>query len=344
MNTHGTLFRVTTWGESHGKAVGAVIDGCPANLPLDDGEICDHLRRNDRPIPEIATSRVEPNEAQILSGTWRGRTLGTPICIAVANADAESSDYAPLEGLFRPGHGDFSYYAKYGTQSVPGGGRASGRQCIARLAAGYVAEKLMRAVLPAVTISARITGLAGVAVEDEGTLRRAVEAAAGQRDLGDSTGGIVEVVAEGLPAGLGEPVFGRLDSALASALMSIGTVKSVEIGAGAACAASAGSRFNDAFCLGTQGLGFSSNRAGGILAGIGTGAPIVARLAVKPAPSIVAAQVGATVGGELREISVRGRHDANVTPRVAPIAAAMTALVLVDMLMIAGRIPRERLP
>ena len=343
MNTHGTLFRVTTWGESHGKAVGAVIDGCPANLPLDEGEIRDHLRRDDRPIPEIATARAEPNEARILSGTWRGRTLGTPICIAVPNADAESSDYAPLEGVFRPGHGDFACHAKYGTDPIPGGGRASGRECIARLAAGCVAEKLMRAVLPAVTIRARITELAGMRVEDDRGLLRAVAEAARQRDLGDSTGGIVEVVAEGLPAGLGEPVFGALDAALASALMSIGAVKSVEIGAGAACAASVGSRFNDGFCLTAGGLGFSSNRAGGILAGIATGAPIVARIAVKPTPSIAAAQVGATVGGELREIRVRGRHDANVTPRVAPIARAMTALVLVDMLMIAGRIPRARL-
>ncbi len=344
MNTHGTLFRLTTWGESHGKAVGAVIDGCPANLPLDEGEIRDHLRRNDRPIPEIATTRVEPNEAQILSGTWRGRTLGTPICIAVPNTDAESSDYAPLEGVFRPGHGDFAYHAKYGTDPIPGGGRASGRECIARLAAGYVAEKLMRAVLPAVAIRARITEMAGIRIDDEGSLRRAVAEAARQRDLGDSTGGIVEVVAQGLPAGLGEPVFGAMDAALASALMGIGAVRSVEIGAGAACAASVGSRFNDGFCLAADGLGFSSNRAGGILAGIGTGAPIVARLAVKPTPSIAAPQMGATVGGELREIRVRGRHDANVTPRVAPIAVAMTALVLADMLMIAGRIPRAKLP
>jgi chorismate synthase len=344
MNTHGTLFRVTTWGESHGKAIGAVIDGCPANLPLEEGEIRDALRRCDRPIPELATSRDEPNEARILSGTWRGRTLGTPICIVVPNVDAESRDYAPLSGVFRPGHGDFSYHAKYGTDPLPGGGRASGRQCIARLAAGCIADKLLRAVLPAVTIGARIVELAGMAVEDRGSLQRAVDKAARLRDLGDSSGGIVEVVADGLPAGLGEPVFGGLDAALASALMGIGAVKSVEIGAGAACASLAGSRFNDGFCAARDRPGFSSNRAGGVLAGIGTGAPIVARIAVKPTPSIAAPQMGATVDGELREIRVRGRHDASVTPRVAPIAAAMTALVLVDLLMIAGRIPRERLP
>jgi chorismate synthase len=261
----------------------------------------------------------------------------------VTNADAESSDYAPLEGVLRPGHGDFSYRAKYGTGPIPGGGRASGRTSIARLAAGYVAEKLMRAVLPGASIRARVAEIAGMRVDDERSLLRAVAEAARQRDRGDSTGGIVEVEAAGLPAGLGEPVFGALDAALASAFMGIGAVKSVEIGAGAACAGSVGSRFNDGFCLGADGLGFSSNRAGGILAGIASGAPVVARLAVKPTPSIAAAQAGATVGGELREIRVRGRHDANVTPRVAPIARAMTALVLVDMLMIAGRIPRGRL-
>jgi chorismate synthase len=343
MNGCGEVFRIVSWGESHGKAVGVVVDGCPAGLPLCEKEIRDHLRRADRPIPELATARAEPNEVEVLSGLSQGRTLGTPLCICIRNRDYRPGDYNALSDCFRPGHGDYTYHAKYGLPLPSGGGRASGREAVARLAAGYVARKLLKAVFPAVRIEARIAALAGVAVRCEESRRRALEAALQAAAAGDSSGGEVELLIDGVAPGLGDPVFGGLDARLACALMSIGAVKAVEVGSGRACAVMRGSGCNDPFRLGPEGLGFATNHSGGVLSGISSGAPVLVRLAVKPTPSIAVEQTGADLDGRLRTIAVKGRHDHNITPRIVPIAEAMTALVLVDLMMLAGRLGKDRL-
>ncbi|OAQ20182.1 chorismate synthase [Thermosulfurimonas dismutans] len=341
-NTFGTLFRVTTFGESHGRALGAVIDGCPPGIPLSEEDIQFELERR-RPGKHLGESpRKEPDRVEILSGVFEGQTLGTPIALVIYNRDAKSAAYEPLKDIFRPGHGDCTYFWKYGLRDWRGGGRSSGRETVARVAAGAVAKKVLAEY--GIQVQAYTVALGGVwarkrdlseinrnhlfcpdAEAYEEMCRRIEEA----RREGDSLGGVVEIVARGVPPGLGEPVFDKLDAELAKALMSIGAVKGVEIGAGFSAAEKKGSENNDPLTP----EGFLSNNAGGILAGISSGQEIVCRVAVKPIPSISREQLTINEKGEAVKIRVGGRHDASAIPRIVPVCEAMVRLVLADYLL-----------
>ncbi|MEW6220095.1 MAG: chorismate synthase [Thermodesulfobacteriota bacterium] len=341
-NTFGKLFRVTTWGESHGPAVGAVIDGCPPGLPLAATDIQSALERRRPGKGGGESPRQEPDRVEILSGVFEGRTTGTPIALAIANRDARSGAYDQLREVFRPGHGDYSYLKKYGIRDHRGGGRASARETAARVAAGAVAAVLL--ARHGIEVLAYTVAVGGVATErrllaeigenrlfcpDNEAASRMEERIAAVRSQGDSLGGIVEILASNVPAGLGDPVFDKLDATLAHALMSIGAVKGVEIGAGFAVATLTGSQNNDPLTP----EGFASNRAGGILAGVSNGDAIVARVAVKPIPSIGQEQRTMTVAGEPTTIRIGGRHDISAIPRIVPVCEAMVRLTLADHLL-----------
>ena len=341
-NSLGGLFRVTTFGESHGKALGAVVDGCPPNLELSETDIQAELDRRRSAGHGASTPRAEEDRVEILSGVFEGKTTGTPIALVIHNRDAESRDYEDLREVFRPGHGDFTYNRKYGIRDHRGGGRASGRETAARVAAGAVARKLL--LREGIEVFAFTSELGGIAVAafsreaiaanrlrcpDPEAAQRMERALDEAREAGDTLGGIVEVRATGCPAGLGEPVFDKIDADLAKALMSIGTVKGVEVGAGFEAARLKGSQNNDAIVPG----GFGANRAGGVLAGITTGQEIVVRAACKPIPSIAMEQETIDARGNPFRLKVRGRHDACVIPRVIPVCEAMVCLVLADHLL-----------
>lgn len=338
-STLGDCFRITTFGESHGPAVGVVIDGVRPGLQIDASVIQAELDRRRPGQGRSTTSRAEPDRAEILSGVFEGRTIGSPICILVRSIDARSGDYERIKDLFRPGHGDLTWLAKYGVRDWRGGGRLSGRETVGRVAAAAVARQLLRE--HGVTIVGHVVEAAGVrarthdraAIEtnalrcaDPEAARAMMEAIDEARSQGDSVGGVIEVIAEGVPAGWGDPVFDKLDARLAQAMMSIGAVKGVEIGAGFAAARMRGSEHNDP--IGPD--GFESNHAGGTLGGISSGAPIVVRMAVKPTSSIGQQQRTVDTQGRPRTIEVRGRHDPCICPRAVPVAEAMMALVLAD--------------
>ena len=338
-NTFGKLFKITTWGESHGPSVGVVIDGCPPRLPIDESVIQNMLDRR-KPGRSIAsTSRKEADQAKILSGVFEGQTTGTPIMIMVENENVDSSAYEPYKELYRPGHGDYTYQAKYGIRDWRGGGRSSARETVGRVAAGAVARTLLNRYNIDVFAFTRRLGDIEIQSVDREIIDQnpflcpdadAAEKMAGHvaavKAAGDSLGGIVEVRAKGVPAGLGEPVFDKLDAELAKALMSIGAVKGVEIGAGFEAAKMRGSRHNDPMTP----EGFSSNHAGGILAGISSGDEIVVRAAVKPIPSIGIEQDTVDIHGRPQKISVKGRHDISAIPRINVVCEAMVWLVLAD--------------
>ncbi|MFH1079904.1 MAG: chorismate synthase [Pseudomonadota bacterium] len=345
-NTIGVLFRVTTWGESHGSATGAVVDGCPSGIDLAEQDIQDALNRRRPGRTDTSSSRQEADIVEILSGVFAGRTTGTPISLLICNKDAREDDYNVLKDVFRPGHGDFTYFHKYGVRDHRGGGRASGRETAARVAAGAIAGKIIARV--GMSVAAFTKALGGIAADSslcvpdrigseeirsneldcpdhtaaEAMLEKLREAA----QSGDSLGGIVEIVVRGCPPGLGEPVFDRLDADLAKALMSIGTVKGVEIGAGFEVAQMRGSENNDSITPD----GFMSNHAGGILAGISTGQDIIMRVACKPIASIARAQQTIDIHGRPVTLNVKGRHDASVIPRIVPVCEAMVHIVLAD--------------
>jgi len=345
-NTFGSVFRVTTWGESHGTAVGATIDGCPPGLELTPEMIQVEMDRRRPGGGGAASPRKEPDQAEILSGVYEGRTTGTPISLVIYNKDAHSKSYDHLKEIFRPGHGDITYLKKYGLRDHRGGGRASARETAARVAAGAVAKVLLAQA--GITVTAYTVALGGVRAQpqDMATALMAIsenrfycpdpEAAermearvAEVKAQGDTLGGIVEIVATGCPVGLGEPVFDKLDGALAGALMSIGAVKGVEIGAGFEAAELTGSQNNDPLTP----MGFAGNRAGGILAGVSSGAPIVARVAVKPIPSIAKEQHTVNLANEPVSIKIGGRHDISAIPRIVPVCEAMVRLTLADFLL-----------
>lgn len=353
-NTFGTLFRITTWGESHGRAVGVVVDGCPAGMALDAADIQKELDRRKPGQSRASTARKEEDRVEILSGIFEGRTTGTPVSLLVWNKDANSSAYDLLRDKPRPGHADYAYQMKYGLRDHRGGGRASARETVGRVAAGAVAKKLLSEA--GIKVAAYVTELGGIVAEiDPSTDLRSLQdqaetnavrcpdaAAAGRmmelldlvRAEGDSLGGVVVIAATGMPAGLGEPVFDKLDADLAKGLMSIGAVKAVEIGVGRNCAALRGSEMNDPLLLRDGGVEFESNHAGGILGGISTGAPIICTISVKPTPSIAKKQRTVDlVRGEAAEIEIKGRHDPAIPPRIVPVAEAMVALVLADHLL-----------
>lgn len=340
-NTFGRLFRVTTWGESHGPALGAVIDGCPPGMPLNIEDIQHDLERR-RPGKSLTSPRREPDRVEILSGVFQGLTTGTPISLVVYNRDVRSTDYEELAAAYRPGHADRTYEQKYGIRDWRGGGRSSARETVARVAAGAVARKLLSR--HHITVKAYTLALGSVRCRhfdwdeiDRNTLfcpdaesaQAMEERLRAVKEEGDSVGGIVEICARGCPAGLGEPVFDKLDARLAGALMSIGAVKGVEIGEGIMAADLLGSENNDALTP----AGYASNHAGGILGGIATGMDIVARVAVKPIPSISKPQVTINAEGRPVRIKIKGRHDVSAIPRIVPVCEAMVLLVLADFIL-----------
>jgi chorismate synthase len=346
-NTFGTLFRVTTWGESHGPALGAVIDGCPPGIELTEEIIQQELDRRRPGKGGGASPRKEPDRVEILSGTFRpdgagcDLTTGTPISLIISNKDAQSKSYDHLKDVFRPGHGDMSYQAKYGIRDHRGGGRASARETAARVAAGAVASQLLR--LHNIEVTGYTVALGGVRAvardleaisenplfcPDREAAKRMEERISEVRGQGDTLGGIVEICAT-CPPGLGEPVFDKLDGELARALMSIGAVKGVEIGAGFRAAEMLGSENNDPLSP----AGFLGNNAGGILAGISNGEQLIMRVAVKPIPSIPREQQTVNLANEPVTIRVGGRHDISAIPRIVPVCEAMVRLVLADHLL-----------
>jgi chorismate synthase len=326
MNTFGKNFRVTTFGESHGKALGCVIDGCPAGIPLSEADIQPLLDRRKPGLSPLTSPRKESDRVEILSGVFDGKTTGTPIAMIVRNENQESKDYEALRGVFRPGHADFTYQAKYGIRDHRGGGRSSGRETIGRVAAGALALKYLAG--KGIAVRGTIVSVHGRT--DPRAIEHEILAA---KEAGDSVGGIVEIIAKGCPAGLGDPVFGKLDAGIAAAMMGIGAVKGVEIGDGFAAAGHYGSHTNDAMTRD----GFASNHAGGILGGISSGQDIIVRIAVKPTPSIAKKQQTRDIHGNLVEISVGGRHDPCIAPRILPVAEAMLALVLMDAVLELGK-------
>lgn len=338
-STFGRRFRILTFGESHGPAVGVVLDGVKPGLPFDLKAIQAELDRRRPGQSDLVTPRSEADRVQVLSGVFEGRTTGHPIALVVFNTNQRSGDYERLRDLFRPGHADLAYQQKYGLRDPRGGGRSSGRETLARVAAGAWAKaRLAERGVSIRGFNREIAGIMGAgpdwAFVEANPLRsgdptaypeqrKAVEAA---RDAGDSVGGVCEVWIEGLPAGLGDPAFGKLDAELAHACMSIGAVKGVELGAGFAAARMKGSEHNDP--LGPDGP--LKNDAGGTLGGISTGAPVVVRLAVKPTSSIRSPQQTVDAEGRAAELRVEGRHDPCIAPRIVPVAEAMCALVVYD--------------
>jgi chorismate synthase len=339
-NTFGRIFRLTTFGESHGLGLGGVIDGCPAGIPLNEEDIQEELDRRKPGSSKASTTRQEADRIQILSGVFQGYTTGTTIGFYIENTQARSQDYEPLKQIYRPGHADFTYEAKYGIRDYRGGGRASGRETISRVVGGAVAQKFLSFHDISVTAYAReIGGIEAELISPENAQFQAffapdpsvveiwnkvVEKA---RKRGDSIGGLVEIKAEGVPPGLGEPVFDKLDARLAYALMGVGAIKSVEIGAGREVAELYGSQNNDPMNCD----GFTQNNAGGILGGISSGQPLFIRCAVKPIPSISLPQKTLNTRGEVITHKIQGRHDVCAIPRIVPVLKAMTLLVLADM-------------
>lgn len=322
MNTFGRSFRVTTFGESHGPALGAVIDGCPPGVALSEADIQPALDRRRPGASPLTSPRNEPDRVEILSGVFEGKTTGMPIALLIRNRDARSGDYDTLRTVFRPGHADFTFQAKYGLRDHRGGGRSSGRETVGRVAAGAVAALCLARI--GIMISGRIEEIHG-ASEPEAMEREILAA----KEAGDSVGGVIRLTAQGVPAGLGDPVFGKLDALVAAAMMGIGAVKGVEIGDGFAAARMKGSEHNDRM----DAQGFLSNHAGGILGGISNGNEIIVRIAVKPTASIALPQETLTTGGAETVIRVGGRHDPCIAPRLLPVAEAMLALVLMDAVL-----------
>jgi len=348
-NTFGKLFKVTTFGESHGAAMGCVIDGCPSGLELSADDVEKELARR-RP-GAIYGSRDEKDAPEILSGVFEGKTLGSPIAIIVRNANQNSRDYDEIKNIYRPGHADYTWETKYGLRDHRGGGRSSGRETLCRVAAGAIAKKFL--ALQGITIRAWTSSIAGIVqpspTEDcfdfEEIERNpfrvpsksgAEKAAAKIEELrceGESAGGVITCLTTGVPIGLGEPVFEKLDASLAAAVISIGACKGVEFGAGFAAANMKGSENNDKPCEDGKDK-FATNNCGGILGGISSGQDIVFRAAFKPTPSISKPQKVLDRDGGVKEIAIKGRHDVCIVPRAVPVVEAMTALVLADFLLL----------
>ncbi len=345
-NTFGHLFRVTTWGESHGPAIGCVVDGCPPLLSLTEADIQPYLERRRPGQSKFTTQRQEPDTVRILSGTLDGRTTGTPIALQIDNVDQRSRDYGDIADRFRPGHADLTYALKYGIRDYRGGGRSSARETAMRVAAGAVARR----VLDGVRIRGALVQMGGQAVDrarwdwdavaanpffcpDPVTAALWEEQLGAVRKRGSSVGAVIEVVADGVPPGLGAPLYAKLDAEIASAMMGINAVKGVEIGAGFAAAALHGEENADPMRMVDGVVAFDANHAGGILGGISTGQPIVVRFAVKPTSSILQAVQSVTQQGGDAEVATRGRHDPCVGIRAVPVGEAMLACVLADHLL-----------
>ena len=350
-NTFGHLFRVTTWGESHGPALGATVDGCPPGVPIDAAGLQHWLDRRKPGQNKYTTQRREADEVEILSGVYEGKTTGTPIQLMIRNTDQRSKDYGDIAEKFRPGHADITYWQKYGIRDPRGGGRSSARETAARVAAGGVARAALDALMRGVKITGYMVQMGPHRIDrsrvDLAEIEKnpfwtpdavAAEEWAGYLDglrkSGDSVGAVIEVVASGLPVGLGAPIYGKLDTDLAAACMSINAVKGVEIGDGMAAATLTGSENADEISMGDNGPVYSSNHAGGILGGISTGQDVIVRFAVKPTSSILTPRKTITKSGEAAEIVTKGRHDPCVGIRAVPVGEAMVACVVLDHLLL----------
>ena len=351
MNTFGHLFRVTTWGESHGPAIGATVDGCPPGVPLDAAMLQRWLDKRKPGTSKYTTQRREADAVEILSGVYEGQTTGTPVQLLIRNTDQRSKDYSEIAEKFRPGHADITYHLKYGIRDPRGGGRSSARETASRVAAGGVARAALKALAPELTITGYMVQMGPHAINRTRFDRDQIaknpfwtpDAAAADlwaqylddlRKSGSSVGAVVEVAISGAPAGLGAPVYAKLDTDLAAAMMSINAVKGVEIGEGMAAAALTGEANADEIRMGPDGPEYGSNHAGGILGGISTGQDIVVRFAVKPTSSILTPRKTVTKSGENTEIVTKGRHDPCVGIRAVPVGEAMAACVILDHLLL----------
>ncbi len=347
-STFGKYFTVTTWGESHGKALGVVVDGCPAGLPLCEADIQTYLDRRKPGATRYATPRREADTVQILSGIFEEKTTGTPISLLVPNTSQRSQDYSEIASYYRPGHADYTFDEKYGFRDYRGGGRSSGRETIGRVAAGAIAAKILKEL--GITVCAYTGSIGPVSIDrarfDKAAILETPTAmpdrtasAQAEHYLSscmaekDSSGGMIECVVTGMPAGIGEPVFDKLDARLGAAILSVGAVKAVEIGDGTAVAAAKGSQNNDAFFSDGTGIHKKTNHAGGILGGISDGSPIVVRAYVKPTPSIFREQQTVGKDGQNRLVQIKGRHDPVIVPRAVVVVECMTALAVLDLVM-----------
>lgn len=346
-STFGTIFKITTWGESHGKALGVVVDGCPAGLPLCEEDIQFFLDRRKPGQSAITTQRKEADQVEILSGIFEGRTTGTPISMMVRNTSQISRDYSEIASYYRPGHADYTFNAKYGFRDYRGGGRSSGRETVGRVAAGAIAHKILREL--GIDVIAYTRSIGPVSIDPAHFDRQAIlstptampdrEASARAEAFmkecmseTDSAGGVIECLAENLPAGIGDPVFDKLDACLSKALFSIGAVKAVEIGDGTGVAFAKGSGNNDAFTVKQGRITKKTNHAGGILGGMSDGDTLIARAYIKPTPSIFKEQETVNKNGKPIQVRIKGRHDPVIVPRAVVVVEAMTALTLVDLL------------
>jgi len=360
INSFGHLFRVTTWGESHGPALGATVDGCPPGVPIDESMIQQWMDKRKPGQNKYTTQRREADEVRILSGTFEGVTTGTPIQLMIENTDQRSKDYGDIKDKFRPGHADITYFQKYGVRDYRGGGRSSARETASRVAAGGLAREAIKAIAPAVQITGYMVQMGPHKIDRKAFDWNQIEqnpfwvpdaqAATdwakyldGLRKSGSSVGAIIELTARGVPAGIGAPVYGKLDTDLAAAMMSINAVKGVEIGEGMSAAMLTGELNADEIRMGSDGPAYSSNHAGGILGGISTGQDIVVRFAVKPTSSILTTRKTITKQGEDTEIITKGRHDPCVGIRAVPVGEAMMACVILDHLLLhRGQIGENR--
>ena len=350
-NQFGTLFGFTSFGESHGKAIGCVVDGVPPNLAVTEADIQPYLDRRKPGQNRFVTQRREADEVEILSGTFKGRTTGTPICLLIKNTDQRSKDYGEIAHQFRPGHADYTYLQKYGVRDYRGGGRSSARETAVRVAAGAIADIALKSILgDEYGIYASVVQIGTHQIDPANFNRTQIDqnpffcgdAKAAKswesyldeiRKAGSSTGAIIEIVANGIPAGLGQPLYGKLDAEIAAAMMSINAVKGVEIGGGFALSALDGAQAGDEMRMADGKVEFSSNHAGGILGGISSGQPVTARIAIKPTSSILTPRKSVDEAGNNVDVITKGRHDPCVGIRAVPVAEAMMACVLLDQLM-----------
>ena len=347
-STFGNYFRVTTWGESHGPALGAVVDGCPAGLCLSEADIQPYLDRRKPGSTQFATQRKEGDCVQILSGVFEGKTTGTPISLLIPNTSQRSADYSDIAQNYRPGHADYTFDKKYGFRDYRGGGRSSGRETAGRVAAGAIAQRILnqlgiqvcaytKSIGPVSNDPASFDAAAiletPTCMPDREASARAEQYLSQCMQEQDSAGGVIECRITGMPAGIGEPVFDKLDARLSAAVMSIGAVKAVEIGDGTAVSLAKGSQNNDAFCIKDGSVSKKTNHAGGILGGISDGSPIVLRAHIKPTPSIFQPQQ--TVGKDLQErtLQIKGRHDPVIVPRAVVVVESMAALTVLDLML-----------
>ncbi len=344
----GNIFRITTWGESHGPALGVVIDGVPAGLELSEADIQPYMDRRAPGRSSISTPRIESDETEILSGLFEGKTTGCPISIMVRNTSQHSSDYSEIRDIYRPGHADYTFDSKFGIRDHRGGGRSSGRETLCRVAAGAVAQKILKEL--GIDVYSYTSKIGPVSIDknrfdrslittlptcmpDKNADAEAMAYLSEIREENDSAGGIIETVIKGMPAGIGDPVFGKLSADLSKAIMSIGAMKALEFGDGFAVAEAKGSENNDAFRMDNGNITKATNHSGGLLGGMSDGSDIIIRSYVKPTPSIYKTQETVTRDGKDTTVNISGRHDPIIVPRAVVVVESMCAITIVDALM-----------